>query len=230
MPHNTKLILVGVAVVIVGGIIYIFSPHPVNQMNSPGFQLPGVQSPGGGNVACPQYAKLCPDGSYVGRTGPNCEFAACPPGATSGTASGATTKVTTTDPSSRVTFTYPQTLSTKYINAVDWPPHVTVLNQSFQCLEAGSQFGLGGQTIVQTINGHQYCVTRESGGAAGSVYTSYSYAMEKSGKFVVFTFILHFTDCADYNAAQRTACDNERRAFSIDPIIDQIIQSAKLPQ
>ena len=29
-------------------------------------------------VACTQDAKLCSDGSYVGRTGPNCEFAACP--------------------------------------------------------------------------------------------------------------------------------------------------------
>ncbi len=29
-------------------------------------------------VACTQEAKLCPDGSYVGRTGPNCEFAQCP--------------------------------------------------------------------------------------------------------------------------------------------------------
>lgn len=28
--------------------------------------------------ACTQEAKLCPDGSYVGRSGPNCEFAACP--------------------------------------------------------------------------------------------------------------------------------------------------------
>lgn len=27
---------------------------------------------------CPQDAKQCPDGSAVGRTGPNCEFAACP--------------------------------------------------------------------------------------------------------------------------------------------------------
>lgn len=27
---------------------------------------------------CTQDAKLCLDGSYVGRTGPNCEFAACP--------------------------------------------------------------------------------------------------------------------------------------------------------
>jgi len=29
-------------------------------------------------VACTQDTKLCPDGSYVSRTGPNCEFAACP--------------------------------------------------------------------------------------------------------------------------------------------------------
>ncbi len=28
--------------------------------------------------ACTEEAKLCPDGSGVGRTGPNCEFAACP--------------------------------------------------------------------------------------------------------------------------------------------------------
>ncbi len=29
-------------------------------------------------VACTMEAKLCPDGSYAGRTGPKCEFAACP--------------------------------------------------------------------------------------------------------------------------------------------------------
>lgn len=29
-------------------------------------------------VFCTMDAKLCPDGSYVGRTGPNCEFTACP--------------------------------------------------------------------------------------------------------------------------------------------------------
>lgn len=29
-------------------------------------------------VFCTQEAKLCPDGSYVGRKGPKCEFEACP--------------------------------------------------------------------------------------------------------------------------------------------------------
>lgn len=29
-------------------------------------------------IACTMEAKLCPDGTAVGRTGPNCEFAPCP--------------------------------------------------------------------------------------------------------------------------------------------------------
>ncbi len=29
-------------------------------------------------VMCTQDAKQCPDGSYVGRSGPRCEFATCP--------------------------------------------------------------------------------------------------------------------------------------------------------
>ncbi|PIP55521.1 MAG: hypothetical protein CO183_00815 [Candidatus Zambryskibacteria bacterium CG_4_9_14_3_um_filter_42_9] len=33
---------------------------------------------GNGPVACTMEAKICPDGSAVGRTGPNCEFATCP--------------------------------------------------------------------------------------------------------------------------------------------------------
>jgi hypothetical protein len=35
-------------------------------------------APMGGGVACTMEAKICPDGTSVGRTGPNCEFAACP--------------------------------------------------------------------------------------------------------------------------------------------------------
>lgn len=31
-----------------------------------------------GGVACTMDAKECPDGSYVGRSGPDCEFTPCP--------------------------------------------------------------------------------------------------------------------------------------------------------
>ncbi|MDP9249017.1 MAG: hypothetical protein M3M85_00695 [bacterium] len=36
--------------------------------------LPGGEQP----VACTMEARACPDGSFVGRQGPRCEFAACP--------------------------------------------------------------------------------------------------------------------------------------------------------
>ncbi|MEK7624958.1 MAG: Hint domain-containing protein [Patescibacteria group bacterium] len=42
---------------------------------------PSRQSPnpgGSDTVFCTQEAKQCQDGSYIGRTGPNCEFADCP--------------------------------------------------------------------------------------------------------------------------------------------------------
>jgi hypothetical protein len=51
--------------------------------NDDALEIPIVFSEvtGGANpplVACTMEAKLCPDGSAVGRTGPNCEFAECP--------------------------------------------------------------------------------------------------------------------------------------------------------
>ena len=41
-----------------------------------------------GTTACTQEAKLCPDSSAVGRTGPNCEFAACPEATATSTTEG----------------------------------------------------------------------------------------------------------------------------------------------
>ena len=39
----------------------------------------GAGSPGqGSGPICTMDAKECPDGSYVSRTGPHCEFAPCP--------------------------------------------------------------------------------------------------------------------------------------------------------
>lgn len=44
----------------------------------------GVSQPSGMNqsrenqTACPADAQVCPDGSYVGRSSPNCDFDPCP--------------------------------------------------------------------------------------------------------------------------------------------------------
>jgi hypothetical protein len=66
MPLNKFLVSAAAFVAVVGLVFWTARPHTL--------------APTG--TACTMEAKLCPDGSYVGRTGPNCEFAACP-GATS---------------------------------------------------------------------------------------------------------------------------------------------------
>ncbi len=68
--QNKALILTFVIVVfILGALLYIYNPTPTeySEPNQPE------------QVFCTADAMLCPDGSYVGRTGPNCEFQ-CPGG------------------------------------------------------------------------------------------------------------------------------------------------------
>jgi hypothetical protein len=43
----------------------VYMPTPSNVSN-------------GNGIACTMEAMMCPDGSYVGRQGPSCEFAPCP--------------------------------------------------------------------------------------------------------------------------------------------------------
>ncbi len=57
-----------------------------NQSKKDKFQAPSItQTPtpkptsiDDRKIFCTQEAKRCPDGTWVGRTGPNCEFSKCP--------------------------------------------------------------------------------------------------------------------------------------------------------
>lgn len=71
------LILVGIAVIlaIAGGAYYFGKSQTINPQ-SPVPQ--DSQNPSAIPQACTNEAMVCPDGSAVGRTGPNCEFAPCP--------------------------------------------------------------------------------------------------------------------------------------------------------
>ncbi len=59
------------------------APDPVAEKpkgNDVGMEYPETDITTGDTipVACTMDAKICPDGTGVGRTGPNCEFAPCP--------------------------------------------------------------------------------------------------------------------------------------------------------
>lgn len=64
--------------IILGDKVEVFGKFDNNQTTlceSPQHYIRKVQKD---QTVCTQDAKLCPDGSAVGRTGPNCEFSLCP--------------------------------------------------------------------------------------------------------------------------------------------------------
>lgn len=67
---------------VIGGIFWMKDKNPVNSNQSLVIENSQIQNVNKeekkDDVACTQEAKLCEDGSSVGRTGPNCEFAECP--------------------------------------------------------------------------------------------------------------------------------------------------------
>lgn len=68
-------------VIIAGGIgsyLYIKNKNISSIINSSNNSTSTGQGISTSTIACTQEAKQCPDGSYVGRIGPKCEFASCP--------------------------------------------------------------------------------------------------------------------------------------------------------
>ncbi len=60
---NFNIIIIFLFAILIGGALAFY----ISLMSSP------IQTKG-----CTMEAKICPDGSGVGRTGPNCDFAPCP--------------------------------------------------------------------------------------------------------------------------------------------------------
>src|SRR4051812_25277117 len=74
-----------------------YQPHAYVQQS--GSKSGYAVAPAPGAVACSMEAKACPDGSYVSRSGPHCEFAPCPAGkATTPPRQGTTGPVVTAPP------------------------------------------------------------------------------------------------------------------------------------
>ncbi|PIQ75459.1 MAG: hypothetical protein CO001_02060 [Candidatus Portnoybacteria bacterium CG_4_8_14_3_um_filter_40_10] len=82
----TKKIIIFISIIVIAifavagyyGFRIILTPNAENP------ETPELNIQYNGQTACTQEAMQCPDGTYVGRTGPNCEFAACSGGETAG--------------------------------------------------------------------------------------------------------------------------------------------------
>ncbi|OHA66107.1 MAG: hypothetical protein A2672_01135 [Candidatus Wildermuthbacteria bacterium RIFCSPHIGHO2_01_FULL_49_22b] len=132
-----------------------------------------------------------------------------------------------TDEATGLTFRYPADFGTNYISVVDWPPKLEVLTEEFSCTEAGEETSRAGRTNKQIIGGREFCVTTESEGAAGSVYTMYAYGFDGGGETVVFTFSLKFVQCDNYDEPDQSLCKNERTRFDPGVTVSLIANSIK---
>ncbi|USN53526.1 MAG: hypothetical protein H6760_05250 [Candidatus Nomurabacteria bacterium] len=102
------------------------------------------------NVACTEEVKLCPDGSYVGRTGPDCEFAEC---------SAANTNINSSDDSSE----------DEYLQITEWGVELPITEGVEYTYVADS-----GRASFSTIGleDHDYCGSSDDGIGIISRYTS----------------------------------------------------------
>lgn len=180
-------------------------------------------------VACTQEAKLCPDGSAVVKSGPNCEFEACPE-------TSSTTPPThpdwliKTDTTQVISFQYPKDLGKKYITAQTWPPKITVSNNKYVC-NTQVNSGPGAQSINEVIyNDQNFCEKSSSQGAAGSIYTDYEFSTEINGKLVTASFTIHYPQCDNYPEPQKSVCQSEKSymgdpgsEFNIEDIMNSIV-------
>ncbi|MCX6785772.1 MAG: Gmad2 immunoglobulin-like domain-containing protein [Candidatus Komeilibacteria bacterium] len=205
MPKKVIIPIVLILIVVLG---FIFWPKVFKPQNSP--------------VACTMEAKLCPDGSSVGRSGPNCEFAPCPQVAAD---NNQDSWKTFSDPALGVSFKYPDKLSADYITPADWPPVIKVSPGQFSCVPQSGTPSLPDRK-VKTINNQIYCLETMSEGAAGSVYTTYTYTTAKNSQLVSLTFTLRYPQCLNYDNPKQSDCLAERQAFDLDGLVNGMVLSA----
>ncbi len=213
MSNTTKTIWIIIfSVLIFGGIlVYLIKNQPVKEQAV-------VSMP----QACTEEAKICPDGSAVGRTEPNCEFAPCPVVATT-----TDDRLTFVSDKNEFSFLYPKEIGTTYISTEAWPPVVTSTAATTLICNATGDGVTAGQKQAKVINNRDYCVTTMSEGAAGSIYTTYNYETLVNEKMFTVTFTLRSVQCMNYDQPKQGECLAEREKFNPDELVAPLVESIK---
>ncbi len=184
-------------------------------------------SAGQNNAVCTMEAKICPDGTSVGRVPPKCEFAPC---STSSTPINALLQTipsdwkTYTDIKAGLSFKYPTKFPYTYIIASRWPPKITATSTSYSC-KTGLSADKKGQIVEKAILGNPYCISFATKNASSTVSTNYSYSTSVAGRTVTGNIILNFLQCGNLASPQKTACEAERKTLNLDLFMNKIIQS-----
>ncbi|GIK83434.1 MAG: hypothetical protein BroJett025_00560 [Patescibacteria group bacterium] len=75
---SSRMLLIVILLILAGIATYFIANSNRPAQNGDGTTVPTPAASPDEQVFCTLDAKQCPDGSYVGRVPPNCEFAPCP--------------------------------------------------------------------------------------------------------------------------------------------------------
>jgi hypothetical protein len=170
-----------------------------------------------GAIACTQDAKLCPDGSYVGRGGPTCEFPACP------TVEHRPDWVATSTPD--IAFEYPRAVGQKgYLDASEWPPTISLSSGTLAC--EGSTAPDMTRTL-KSLGGYDYCIEMRDDAAAGSRYTAYTYTVARDAGVLSIHFTIRRVQCLNYDEPRQNECMRVQSEFDPDVLADTIASTVR---
>jgi hypothetical protein len=180
---------------------------------------------------CTQDVRECEDGSFVKRSGPNCEFDLCPLVVASSTEVVGTTTKSFFDVNQKIYFEYPDNFYlnsnfTEYVVPVEWPPQVSVVNTEYISCKSSNLIP-SGTPKWKTINGKTFCVITESEGAAGSTYTTYAYKSLVNKKNVTMLFVTREPQCSNFEEPRKTACEKEKKAFQVDELVGGVFSTIR---
>ncbi len=220
MNRNILVVIIILLVGIVGYLGYrtYYMPRNAPVVTDPDTTTPTDTEP----VACTMDAMQCPDGTYVGRTGPKCEFAACPGNPAAEDKIQWLVYMGDTQSNSVLNI---DKLATRYMHVVNSPPaKITISEEVYTCNLAGTDesMAVSGKTEQHVVGRYEYCVTMQSEGAAGSVFNTYQYVTAYNEGSIIFDFTMQMPQCANYSETERKACEAERAIFSIDSFVNQM--------
>lgn len=125
-----------------------------------------------------------------------------------------------------IMFQYPEKLTTQYIFTQTWPPTVEVKKESYACPQTPAEKSALTEIVSERlVDDRIYCVGVKNEGAAGSVYSSYTYTTPRNGKMLYISFALRYPTCGNYGGDKDRMCANEREVFDLDGLVDRIAQS-----
>ena len=94
--------------------------------------------------------------------------------------------------------------------------------------KTSSESDLPFRIVKRKIDGRIYCIESVSEGAAGTIYTQYTYSTIKNGSLIMVSCVIRYPQCMNYSEPQRTECKNERERFDLDKIISYIIKNLSI--